>query len=182
MKVENKRLFVGIPIEPNIKDGFEKYFSDQKNNSKFRWTPGNNLHITLVFKGDTPLIYVPEIKEKLGVYFQGKPQFDLVFQEYTFMPHRNPRMFWAQFQSEPLFKMMVLGVSQILKVTEDRSPIPHITLARFKEDADYQKINLEITPKLSRIKVDSIHLYESVLKPEGAEYTILDTYMMIWCS
>lgn len=178
MEPNTNRLFLGIPISKAFTTDVLDLVNLQPNEPGIRWTPLENLHVTLVFKGNTPSFLIPELKEKLRMYFNGKPKFELLFDQFCLTPKRNPRMVWAQFQLDPLFKLLVVGVSDILKTTHDRTPIPHITIARFKSDANYEALNLDILPKTKSISVNEINLYQSVLKPDGAIYNILDTYTL----
>jgi len=53
---------------------------------------------------------------------------------------------------------------------------PHLTLARIKGPCQFKTENIQL-PKLE-IPIKSIELMESQLRPQGAEYEILESYSL----
>lgn len=178
MEQELRRLFVGIPIEETFIKQINDFYKDQPYDPKMRWTPNENLHVTVVFKGKTEAFQIHEIKSKLNEFFKSKPAFDLTFEKFTVMPYDSPRMLWARFNQNPIHILLAKGISEIMQTKEDKRPIPHITVARFKMTADYKNLKLDIPVQTKKIRVNKLHLYESVLHPTGPEYKILDTYFL----
>lgn len=178
MTQEAKRIFVGIPIEAILKEELSDFFRIQLYDPKMRWTPNNNLHITLVFKGKTDPSKITGIKSQLSDFFKNTKCFELFFDKFTVMPFQNPRMLWAKFQRSTEHTELAFEISKILEVKPDPKPIPHITLTRFKLNADYKSLKLAVPIENRSMIVKKVHLYESILNPAGAEYHILDTYYL----
>ncbi len=72
-------------------------------------------------------------------------------------------------------KLAPLGIPH-----ETREFRPHITLARFKSQEGLEGLSTAVAEfshtEFARATADKFHLYRSVLKPSGAEYTRLETY------
>ncbi|MBI9069297.1 MAG: RNA 2',3'-cyclic phosphodiesterase [Salinivirgaceae bacterium] len=178
MDQEKKRLFIGIPIEDFLLQEFVDFFKVQPYDPKVRWTATENLHITLVFKGNTEYYRITEIKEQISEFLKTKPSFNLNFDKYCTMPLCEPRMVWAKYNVDPIHTLIAEGIAKIMRANIDAKPIPHVTLARFKPEAAHKLIKLDFPLEMKIVKVNKIHLYESILHPEGPEYKILDTYFL----
>lgn len=169
-----KRIFIGIEASQNIKNQVSKVKNNYRDIPLLRWIKDRNLHITLL-----PPWYeenLEEIRKKLkNIKSEFKP-FTLKFSELKLGPtSKSPRLIWAEGEtSEELNKLQRLLEKSFKKLPEKREFKLHLTLARFKFDNFAEDQRPNIYEKILWIqKVNSITLFESVLRPSGAEYIVI---------
>ena len=170
----NKRIFIGIEASKKIKNKVSKIKNNYRDISFLRWINARNLHVTLL-----PPWYednLEEIRKMLErIKSEFKP-FTLKFSEVKFGPtSKNPRLIWAEGDApEELNKLEKLLEKSFKKLPEKREFKLHLTLARFKYDSFAESKKPNVYEKILWIqKVNSITLFESVLRPSGAEYIVI---------
>ncbi|MEL6671016.1 MAG: RNA 2',3'-cyclic phosphodiesterase [Bacteroidota bacterium] len=181
--MSSKRIFLGIPVSGEIREGLITFIQPYLERTGFRWVRAENYHITVVFMGDVPEERLTNIKELLRIGLAKVQAFELPFQAYVWAPRpQDSRMIWARYQKVEAFRDLVQQVwsyyEQISpEVQQRKNPIPHITLARFKPEADRAGMDFPRHP-LAGLLVDRLILWESVLGPEGVRYVPLETYAL----
>jgi 2'-5' RNA ligase len=177
------RLFIAAIIPEEIK----KELLSQKLRKKFgenlRWTPSQNLHLTLAFLGWVEKEKIEKIKKILREA-TGKvsPPLFLKLTKISLGPDpKKPRLVWVEGKANNEFLNFVEKLKQELIregifVDQKYSFRPHLTLARAKGKELWGK-NIEEKIDLT-FPVREIALMESQLKREGAEYTILESYSL----
>jgi len=185
-----KRLFIAIDPEPAMLDTIFRLISNIKREYPIpgiRYTAPQNLHLTLQFLGDTDELLIPKIGTKLGKICQYFTQFDLEFAELGAFPsRRNPRILWLGVKNpQPviaLAKAIILD-SGLVSEPDQTQFSPHLTLGRVAEDArgSSSETFSRLFSKLGNFKAGStrireVLLYQSVLKPDGPEYTVLSRH------
>lgn len=147
-----------------------------------KWTAVGNLHVTVLFLGDTDEEKIPAISEKLDQIAAATPNFSIRFDKPIYAPPNKPTtMVWMKFAEIEEFKTLAEKVIDEIGKPEDKQKIlPHITLARFREDALVSKL-----PKLGptgleggELAVGKISLIDSKLTPAGHVYTKLAEYYL----
>jgi 2'-5' RNA ligase len=167
-----KRLFVGIPLPDELAHTLAVC-----RNTELAWVSTENLHITLLFMGNTPSGEIDNIAGKLAslVTFQG---FCLHFSEVLVIKRRGKiNMIWAAFEESKEFVSLATQIAQLVGISSDYPPLPHITLARVKQNKT-ARIDKNVFPAINHLKlaVKKINLYESNLTPQGSVYTILEQW------
>ena len=180
-----RRLFIAINPPERIKNKLEKE-QYQWADLPFRWTPKNNLHITLVFIGyvnDEEMLEICQITQEVARQYQ---PFRIELERICFAPPgKTPRMIWVTGKEnislinirndleKRIFDLPQIGYTHL----EKRPFKPHLTLARFKY-VDWR----DLSPKPSVEKeidlsfsVESIEVMQSNLARSGATYTILES-------
>lgn len=173
----SKRLFLAIPLPQSYLEIFEKY-AKQYQIQGIRWIPSQNLHITTYFIGNVNPELEQHLIEKLETLYSATQPFNLEFQKISPAPfHQPPRMIWAIFKQNPAFEKLVKQTAHVvnslipkLNFDKDKTLIPHITLARFKNTKITKNIIFK-QPKLKPLDVSSCHLLQSQLTPDKAIYT-----------
>ena len=173
-----KRLFIGIPISDEIRAELTEFNMNQLYNPKIRYTAIENLHVTALFLGDTEIGKITPLKSKINEYLKGVSPFNLTFESFAIMPGKKPYMIWVKYAVNLEFSELSNSLSKLLQSNSITKPIPHITLARFKSDTDYSLIRLNHKIKTEKLRVNKLHLYESILHQSSPEYKILDTYLL----
>ncbi|MBN4062095.1 MAG: RNA 2',3'-cyclic phosphodiesterase [Flavobacteriales bacterium] len=163
-----KRLFVGIPVPKQLASELSQIQKQNTSVANTRWTPKENLHITVYFIGNG---FENEITTKIQRIAAKNTISELLLKDICLFPEKNPRMIWARFETNKLFSELCLSISNIIhphKATEWEL-IPHITLARFKNISN-PSFNLETSISNSIIQVEKLVLWESVQQLRGAKY------------
>ncbi len=149
-----------------------------------RWVRTEGMHVTLKFIGETSAEMVERVKSSLADIRSASPV-ELNFRGVGCFPNeRRPRVLWAgieasgnlaELAAEVESRLAALGIPR-----EERTFRPHLTLARFNEPQSQPRL-AEAMQKLSTrefgaTRTGELHLYQSKLKPGGAEYTRLATF------
>ncbi|HEX3377472.1 MAG TPA: RNA 2',3'-cyclic phosphodiesterase [Candidatus Acidoferrales bacterium] len=183
--IESKRLFVAIDIPENVRSSLGELMKSLRDTCRdARWARITGLHVTLKFIGETPSERVADMKSALAKIPTRDP-IAIDFSGVGFFPNaRRPRVFWAGVEAGPELASLANAVEKALGSEaipqEDRKFSPHITLARFKDAAGVDALQVAIEKagplKFGGATATEFHLYQSVLKPGGAEYTRLATF------
>jgi len=178
-----KRLFIAVPLPQEQLDELSSY-STKYPSKDVRWTAPENLHITVYFCGNTDEEKIQEMNTKLEQALKSIKPFNLDWKELHFAPlSRPPRMIWAQFEASQEFTKLVHTIYEVVKEFLDDSekphpkPIPHVTVARFKNPRVAEEIDLT-QPKINTLKVDKIELISSELSTNGPKYSVLHNYKL----
>lgn len=145
-----------------------------------RWTDDRGLHLTLKFLGNTPRDRIPEIvsyvRDQLTLP-------ELVFQisDVTLFPNnKRPTVIAAIISDNQSLSRLAARLNRSMEhfrfKPEKRNFRPHITLGRckngFPRGLDLTGYVTEPIPGY----MDDVILYESVTRPEGAEYKALASF------
>lgn len=187
VKVQEKsvRLFVALDLPSDVRATLSELCARlQKTCPAANWARLDGVHITLKFIG-----YVAaEQSERIRQALASLPAFlpiELRFAGLGFFPNsRRPRVFWAGVQASPDLAALAAAIEAKLEPlgipAEKREFRPHITLARFESPKGAHALSAAVealgTPEFGAATLQEFHLYQSVLKRSGAEYTRLVTY------
>lgn len=175
-----KRIFIAINLPQQLTEKLARV----KNNwpgLPCRWVEAKNLHITLIFLGNTGEKELQKIEKTVeSVVDQYRP-FPVELVKICYGPPKKipPFLVWIQGESEKLVQLKKdLDRELAQKISyrpEKRRYIPHITLGRIKK-FEWRRLNIEQRPKVSLnleqvFKVNSVEIMESNLKRSGPEYT-----------
>lgn len=179
------RLFVALDIPDAVRAALSELSERLKKTCpSARWVRLEGVHVTLKFIGEVSTERAEDIRRALG----DLPSFSPIgvrFAGLGFFPSaRRPRVFWAGLEASPQLAAMVAAVEmklEALGIAPEKRPFqPHLTLARFETPQRTQALSTAIealgTPEFGRETFREFHLYQSVLKRSGAEYTRLVTY------
>ncbi|MEA3448221.1 MAG: RNA 2',3'-cyclic phosphodiesterase [Bacteroidota bacterium] len=170
-----KRVFLGVPLNKEYGDACEQVKSMNHEVQGIRWVPEQNLHVTTLFIGDVDETKISAFCEDIEIILKQHRPFELAFDRFVFMPPRRPRMIWLKFKRSSDFARLTLELShKLLDQDPDHPPKAHVTLARFKKAPEQKLIFPE--KNLEKFQVNNIQLYQSVLKPQGAEYSVLKSF------
>jgi len=181
------RAFAAISIPESILDGIEQTTARlRKLGLDAKYTKRSAIHLTLKFIGNIEEVLVEDISDALERSTRPGMRFSLVVKGVGVFPDfRKPRIIWAGIEAQPLLTDLQRRVDSNLALLgfepEKRVFSPHLTLARLKAArnvADLRRFVEEEGEDLSFgcFQVDEIHLYQSLLRPEGAEYRRLITH------
>jgi 2'-5' RNA ligase len=179
------RLFVAMDIPEDVCSAISTLVSKLRPTSRnARWVRIEGLHVTLKFIGETSAEKSAEINTALAVIPSRVP-FPINFRGLGFFPNdRRPRVLWAGIAAGPELTALAAAIDTALASLgiprEQRAFSPHLTLARFDTprglDALHTAIEKAGPLDFGGATASEFHLYQSVLKPAGAEYTRLATF------
>jgi len=180
------RLFIAINLPEKVKNRLGSY-SLKYQELPARWTKKQNIHITLVFLGYVKEDEISEILKNTEQVVKNHSSFSLTLNKICFgPPKKTPRMVWAVGEkSEELGKLrtgLENSLSNLVFKKEKRAYSPHITLARLKQ-WEFKNIEPEERPEIEQnislsFEVNSIEIMESQLKRTGAEYSVMQSFLL----
>jgi 2'-5' RNA ligase len=173
---EMKRLFLAFELPRYFKENLIAAKSLVRLNGPVRWVPIDNLHVTLFFIGDFNELMLDKLKEDLFLLAYKQQVLELEFDKLVLMPKKRPYMIWAQFKPNHQFKELYQKVVLYFSQKANHEIKIHTTIARFKGNADIVLPQDSYVEKSVQIK--QLVLYESLLKPSGAEYLPLQKYRL----
>jgi 2'-5' RNA ligase len=182
------RLFMALAIPAEVRESLASLIRALRIvDAKPKWIHPDNLHITLKFIGEAP----PEKLSAIGDALAGvrtAEQVKLEFRDVGFFPNeRRPSVVWAGIQSSSNLAALAGTINEVLASLgiprEEKTFVPHLTMARFKETRLSPALRTEIEKwknhSFGRLSAREFHLIESKLKTTGAEYTTLRSFSFV---
>ena len=185
MKINNeKRVFIGIPIGRKIKSILPIVKSAVNCNPKYiKWIPPENIHLTLSFLGNIRVKDIHHFIESLKKKITSNDFQLTITGTGVFPSSKSPKVLWLGI-SKGIVELTLLQ-SQVEKSIrkfkdnyENNTFTPHISIARINKGSRI----IDVSPFLNSVyfpidlDINSISMYESILLPEGAQYTVLATF------
>ena len=182
--INEKRVFIGIPIGANIKpvlSVLKSKFTQYSENIK--WIPSENIHLTLKFLGNISVNDLPILIQSLKKELT-QNSFAMVIESTGIFPSsHSPRALWLGIKrgAEELISLHTQIEKSLGKITAKNPEltfIPHITIAKIPQ----KLVKIDVLPFLNSVyspielDVNSICLFESQLFQEGAKYRILNEF------
>jgi 2'-5' RNA ligase len=172
------RLFVAIrPPEP-----IRNLLLDTMGGvSGARWQTDDQIHLTLRFIGEVDRHRAGDVHAALGAIHHAR--FEIAINGLgTFDRRGQPETIWAGVAPHETLKSLHKKIDQAMARVgiepDQRAYLPHITIARLKRSSGPVRNLLELSGGLKSepFEVQDFALYESKLTPEGAVYSIVETY------
>ena len=180
------RTFIAIDLEPGLGPALQGLVRALKaTRADIRWAQTNGLHLTLKFLGEIDEEKAAVVKRILGEVVGRHASFPLRLEGTGAFPgEHRPRVLWAGFAVEPGLLAFHEELEHELEREgfrrEERPFHPHLTLGRVKGPGRIREAMLELEKhrngSLGEMPVHKVALFESRLRPEGAEYSVLADY------
>jgi 2'-5' RNA ligase len=179
------RSFIAIPIPEHCLEMLRQMQRQlQASRAEVRWTATQSIHLTLKFLGEIDPQIVPGLGQSLRDALQSSRAFGIRLAGTGCFPNqRNPRVIWCGIGGDTT---ALAGLQTTVETVckdfgyppENRPFHPHLTLGRVKGSKNIRPL-IENVMKESgmacEFTADRLNVYKSVLQPQGAVYTILDT-------
>lgn len=186
------RLFVALDLPGDVREALVELIARLKPLCRAaRWARPEGMHVTLKFIGhaiaDGDAEKLAATRAALAGVRSGEPV-EIRYRGIGFFPDaRRPRVVWCGVEASANLAPLAADIEHALEPLgiprEERAFVPHLTLARFKSP--------EGVPPLARAAAEfarhdfgfaretEFHLFESSLKPGGAEYRKLASYSFV---
>jgi RNA 2',3'-cyclic 3'-phosphodiesterase len=186
------RLFLALDLPEAVRQAFRELISQLKKSCpNARWVRPEGIHVTLKFIGHTDENNVEPICAALAPIRSEQPV-EMEFRGLGFFPHeRRPRVLWCAVGASPNLARLAADVGRALEPLgipgESREYVPHLTLARLEPEkispAEFQKLE-EVAQEAAGSSFGSareseFYLFESMLKPAGAEYRRVQAFPFV---
>lgn len=184
------RTFIAIDIPPAIQKSIQLQINDLRKiigNSPVRWAPVHNIHLTIKFLGDVSPPDIEALTQIIRTEANSRSAFDIDINELGSFPNsKRARVLLIRIQASAALEALQVGIESACRRVgfkpESRGFNPHLTIGRVRRgisSSDQMKIHKTLNEvkidSLGTARVDSIHLYQSELKPTGAVYTKLSS-------
>lgn len=175
------RTFLAIDISGAARDRVEsvvRTLRARPNGDRVRWTSPENLHVTLRFLGDVKAIVLPDLVGAVAEELRGHPAFPCELKEVRAFPNaRSPRVIAVALVAEGHLTELAAAVERGAVRSgfprESHSFRAHLTLGRLRGHA-YPSVHGDFDLSGFPTPVDSVVLFQSELKPEGAVYSEIE--------
>lgn len=177
METSAARLFFAARPEPAAVRELQASQAQLKSEpwqDRVRWTDSDAMHLTLKFLGNTPRERIPEIidyvRDNMTV-----PEIILQISGITMFPNaKRPTVLAAIITDNEALSKLAAQLNRIMEhfgyKPEKRTFKPHITLGRCKKGFPRGVDLSEHLVEPITGYMDDIVLYESITRPEGAQY------------
>lgn len=170
---KKRRVFVGYELSDMLKQKVVKW-QELHDYLPVRWTPRDNLHVTLV-----PPWYTEDVEDVITLLRSMKQSvepFSVLFESLTIGPEdRRPWLLWARGQIPEAFLLLRAQLIYLLqRQDEKRTPVLHTTIARFDKKKFERFPDKNFSEAIQwEEKITSFSLIESHLRRTGAVYETL---------
>lgn len=183
------RIFVAVTIGDKLVDKIHRTQSRLKKLAPgLKWVSPDNFHLTVKFLGEIPENTLDDVFSAVAEAASEAKCFDLAFKGVgVFGNPVNPRVVWASI-SEGSKEMADLASSVESRLAkcgfpeEDRPFKAHLTLARSGREDKKQSEQFRAAIKdgadlqFGSVRVDSVVVMQSELRPTGSKYTPLKIF------
>jgi 2'-5' RNA ligase len=178
------RAFIAIDLDPALKSNVGDLIRKlEACRGEVRWTKPGGYHLTLKFLGWTDDDKIARVKEILKDVALKHRSFALRLAGTGAFPgERSPRVLWVGVSADPGLAALQGDLEGALEQEgfprEGRDFKPHLTLGRVKGKDRLEKVMAELDKHrdddLGGMTARRVALFESLLRPDGAEYHIVD--------
>lgn len=174
------RAFTAITPDSHALEKIEKLSRHLKREpwaETVRWIQPDHIHLTLRFIGDVNSDRIPDIVHALSEAVKGMEGFDFNLSGITLFPSGSrPRVLVVETEKNQVLATLAERIEAAVVSCgfepEKRKFRGHLTLGRCRREFPRDKKFREEIEKI-KITAREIVLYQSILKPSGAEYTPL---------
>lgn len=184
----NLRTFIALELPEAHKQAIVSYLSlwNRLHKTGINWVKAENLHLTLLFIGDTLSGDVTQLSEDIFKEVIKNKPFSLKPVGFELFPAKEPRLLWVKLQAEDNtifhFAKQLTHIVKEFHYAPDVKPLKlHITVCRIKSPQPVwlEQEFMQSPLNLDYAKYDTVTLYQSILRPDGPVYTPLKQLNML---
>lgn len=185
------RVFIAIELDPAIKTTLSDFIGRLKriNDRDVNWVRDEALHLTMKFLGEIPPAALDAIRMTMTEITRPVSSFPLVIKGTGYFPSnpRGIRVLWAGVFEQPTLMGLQREIDFRLQrhgCPAENVPFhPHLTLGRVKAPLKLRDVLTELErhqySTFGQMTVAKITLFESRLRPAGAEYSVLAEFPLV---
>jgi len=172
------RLFIAIPLPPELRRALAQVGAAlQRILPQIRLSRSDNLHLSLHFLGDQPDDLVAKLEEIMLSVGGCTTAFEIRLSRLGAFPRpEQARVIWVGVEFSPellrLQQEIGDGLERLGLPPDNRRFCPHLTLgrARGRPVKTDQILHSFAMPENATLRVTQMGLYQSFLRPQGAEH------------
>lgn len=175
------RSFIAIEMPADLRSRLEATIDELRNlRVDARLSRPESVHLTLKFLGDIRESQIQPIEDALTRSVEDRRPFPIRISGLGVFPYlANPRVVWVGIDGgKELIDLqhdVESSLSELAFPPEKRAYEPHLTLARVKSRRNIAALIHYVESSGSAVALGEfvargLHLYQSILKPQGAEY------------
>ena len=183
------RSFIAIELSPPLRHHIEKIQNELKSaTTDVRWVRSEGIHLTLKFLGAIDEQRVDEIGDRIEECVADTTIFTVTVGSLGAFPNsEHPKVIWLGIEDE---RGVLQNVQQTIDTrltslgftAEKRTFSPHLTLGRIKSPKGRRTVSERLKTmgkcECGTLDVKEIFLFKSDLKPSGAVYTKLKSFVL----
>ncbi|OGR04641.1 MAG: 2'-5' RNA ligase [Deltaproteobacteria bacterium RIFOXYA12_FULL_61_11] len=181
------RLFLALDFDEAARTALTLYVGEAEKiledfRWKVRWTPPQNLHVTVVFLGELAPPLLPVLSASLRTTANSYGVFELHFTLPGFFPplRRRPRVFHVQDEErggsvQHMHSALLSTCGRLVPALDQKPFVPHVTLARILREGGPQVLE-QLAPCSIRVPFSHVVLMDSELTPKGPLYHRLEHF------
>ncbi|MBU4487330.1 MAG: RNA 2',3'-cyclic phosphodiesterase [Candidatus Delongbacteria bacterium] len=183
---EKKRLFIGVKVGFTEKTAkFYHSIPEILGEAKVKWVELNNIHVTLKFLGDVSTEKIQSVSTRLSIVSKRFKEFEALLKGIgIFKDFYHPKVIWFGLRNYTEFEKLKNEIENSLSdlgfEIDYRRFAPHLTAGRFKEAGSAKELMKLVSVNqdvyFQVIPVKEIILFESILKAEGPEYKVIESF------
>ena len=175
---------MGIPVSAAVAARIAA-LRDEFGGGAVRWTPAENLHLTLKFLGDVDEARVGSMRAALRDVLSGISGFCARVKGLGVFPDaRRPRVLWAGLAAADLARTAgsVERALEPLGVEREKARFrPHVTIGRWRRPEPggaglREDLARWRDREFGEFRIDAVTLFRSTLRPAGAVYDALEVF------
>jgi 2'-5' RNA ligase len=188
---QSLRAFIAVDLPESVKLNLADIQAALKKcDAPIRWVNPHGIHLTLKFLGSISYSTLETLRPLLAEVTHKATPFSISFAQAGVFPHpRNPRVIWLGIDegAEELIHLQQRIEKKLfrkLKISQEKRAFhPHLTFGRFKKKAPVEPLLATLNEQRSllpnRLQVKAVVLFESILRPSGAEYRVIDSFSFL---
>lgn len=182
---ESWRLFIALELPSSarktLKDHIDR-LTEALPDTRASWIREENLHLTVKFLGETPVIKVEALTQATERAATGMSPFEIVIGGCGAFPTRGqPRVLWIGIQDpsahlNELHRALEAECAQAAFPREPRPFHPHLTMARLRQPNGARhlaELHKEIGFNPIAVSVRDVCVIRSELRSEGSRYSVI---------
>jgi 2'-5' RNA ligase len=184
----NLRTFIALELPESHKQDILSYLTlwSRLHKTGINWVKPENLHLTLLFIGDTHSGDIPQLSEDIFKETIKNKKFSLKPIGFELFPAKEPRLLWVKLLAEDnsifSFAKQLTHIVKELQYTPDAKALKlHITVGRIKtpQPVWLEQEFMQAQLSLDFAKYDTVTLYQSILKQDGPVYVPLEQFSIL---
>jgi len=174
------RAFIAIDLDPAIKEALQTLVGQLKTaRADIRWASAGGMHLTLKFLGAIDDGRALRVKDALADIVRPHTPFAIRLERTGAFPDETrSRVLWVGFAASPELIALHEEIDRALEAEgfdrDERAFSPHLTLGRVKGPDRLPQAMAALArhreESFGAMTVHKITLFESILRPGGAEY------------